>query len=153
MSEAWAGNESTYKPASNNAGVLICTYNQRDFLRLDAYTAAYIANGESADLGCSDKKPLFESAPTSCQAKIQRSDITPSDMAALLLGAHFDVILSPTLIGALIKETVWALQKNDAKKVCNALTAVLASANAPVFSVPKGTCNIVSRSGSTLSGC
>lgn len=149
-----AANESTYEVPADNAGALLCTYNQTDIARLDAYSSAYIVGGHSGKVGCSNARILFVGARQSeCQVRVLLSNATPQD---LVNEANF-VGLANVISGSIksvVSGTAFYASNDTTKKLCDSTVTGIMNvfAISGINTVPGGSCRIVSKSGS-LSKC
>ena len=148
---AQAGNNSTYRVPQGNAGAVLCSYNQRDLLRVKAKESIYILEGNSGTLGCSDKKPLFQSRPDSCQVKVQLSNTGPTSFKNTLLILN---IFSAIQVGNIVSAAITAgkISGSGTNTICNSLISSLSGPASTAVKVPKGSCKVVAKSGS-FSNC
>jgi len=123
-SEAHAANDSYYRPASDSAGMLLCTFNQRDTVQVTPYSAAYIPKGKGALLGCKAGKGFLglESEATTCRIR-GIPGISPDEfqeLAALKMTAQAMTTMG---ISSVITNTI-SLSQDEAKQLCSPLFGV-----------------------------
>lgn len=148
---AEAGNNSTYRVPGGNAGAVLCSYNQRDAFRIKAKESIYILEGNSGTLGCSDKNALFQSNPTSCQVKVQLSNLSPTGFKNTVILLNLTTAISVTnIVSAAI--TAGKISGSATKTICNSLVSSLSGPASKAVKVPKGSCKVVAKSGS-FSNC
>lgn len=148
---AEAGNNSTYRVPEGNAGAVLCSYNQRDAFRIKAKESIYILEGNSGTLGCSDKKPLFQSRPNSCRVKVQLSNVGPTGFKNTLLLLN---IFTAIRVGNIVSAAIAAgkISNSGTNTICNSLISSLSGPASSAVKVTKGSCKVVAKSGS-FSNC
>lgn len=140
---AQAANTSKYKPASDNEGAVLCSFNQYDELMESAY-GSVITFGDWAEVGCAGGQTAFGKSRTKCKVKV--IPVTHVSLEIVLIA---NGVVPPTSWSAVVTEAI-RMSESQAKQFCGSPGLLLLRAT----EVPGGSCQQVHSDASlTNSSC